>query len=59
MPTHKEPCSMSVTNMNSVPTEYVTTLTVHFLIDGKRDPSRCFFQNVDIAKGVLIGETHV
>ena len=58
MPMHKEPCGMSVTNMNSMSTEPVTTLTVCILIDGN-EILQDVFQNKDIAKGVLIGGTHV
>ena len=52
------PCGMSVTNMNSVSTELVATLTVHILIDGK-EILLDVFQNKDIAKGILIGGTDV
>ena len=43
---------------NSVSTEPVNMLTVHILIDGK-EILLDVFRNEDIAKGVLIGWTHV
>ena len=43
---------------NSMFADLVTTLMVHILIDGK-EILPDVFQNEDIAKGVLIGGTHV
>ena len=44
---------------NSVFVELVTTLTVCILIDGREILPDVFFLNEDVAKGVLIGGTHV
>ena len=52
---HAKP-SMSETN--SVTVEWVTTLTVCILIDG-RDVLPDIFRNEDFTKGVLIGTTHM
>ena len=43
---------------NSATVELVTTLTVHVLVEG-RDILLDVFRNEDIAKGVLVGVTHV
>ena len=51
---------LNMSETNSVSAEPVTTLTVHVLIDEREIlPFHLFFWNEDIAKGVLIGGTHV
>ena len=47
-----------MSEINSVSTEPITTLTVHVLID-EREILPDIFQNEDITKGVLVSETHV
>ena len=49
---------LNMSETNSVTAELVTMLTVHILIEG-RDILLDIFRNEDIAKGVLIGITHV
>ena len=49
---------MSITNINSITAELVTTLTVCILID-RKEILMDIFRNEDIAKGVLISGTHI
>ena len=45
-------------NMNAMPTELITTLMVHILIDRKETLPHAL-QNEDVMKGVLMSWTHV